>query len=135
MSKWIAALTVAAVATVSIPAATATPTLAPSVVSAGTLPTSSVQAGYGWDATAASLRGRNGQRFVFGCPAGGSPHRIWGTDLYTDDSSVCTAGVHTGTITLARGGSLTIEIRAGVAAYTGSTRNGITSSSYGAWSG
>jgi hypothetical protein len=135
MGRWIASLTVAAAATALIPAATAIPTLVPRTAYAGALPTSSAQAGYGWDATAASLRGRNGQRFVFGCPAGGSPHRIWGTDLYTDDSSVCTAGVHTGTISLARGGSVTIEIRPGATAYTGSTRNGITSSSYGSWSG
>jgi hypothetical protein len=41
--------------------------------------------------------------------------------------------VHVGRITLASGGPITIEMAAGASSYTGSTRNGITSSSYGAW--
>ena len=58
---------------------------------------------------------------------------VWGTDVYTHDSSVCTAAVHVGRITLASGGTVTIEMRPGQASYLGSTRNGITSNSYGAW--
>ena len=60
---------------------------------------------------------------------------MWGTTLYTDDSSVCNAAVHSGGITYATGGSVTIEIRPGESSYTGSTSNGITTSSYGPWSG
>jgi hypothetical protein len=91
--------------------------------------------GDGWNATASAYRGRNGERFVYTCPKYGTPGSIWGTDIYTDDSSVCTAAVHTGGITLAGGGTVTIEIRPGEASYTGTTRNRITSSSYPAWSG
>jgi hypothetical protein len=91
--------------------------------------------GEGWTANASAYRGRNGERFVYTCPRYGAPGAVWGTDLYTDDSSVCTAAVHTGSITLAGGGTVTIEIRPGEQAYTGSTRNRITSSSYPAWSG
>ena len=91
--------------------------------------------GSSWNATAAVFRGRNSARFVFTCPSYGAAYGIWGTDIYTDDSSVCTAAVHTGGITLAGGGTVTVEIRPGQQSYTGSTRNGITSVSYPAWSG
>lgn len=89
-----------------------------------------------WAAQVDSLRGRNGQRFTFSCPAGGpASGRVWGTDLYTDDSSVCTAAVHAGVITIAAGGTVTIEIRPGEASYRGSVRNGIASKSYGYYAG
>ena len=81
------------------------------------------------------LRGKNNQQFSYGCPAGGTAYTVYGTDVYTDESSICTAGVHAGKITLTNGGTVTIEIRAGAASYTGSTRNGITSSNFGAGSG
>src|SRR5260221_202315 len=59
--------------------------------------------GSDWVATAQSLRGKTGSRFVYVCPANGSRGRVWGTDVYTDDSSVCTAAVHKGLITTATG--------------------------------
>ncbi len=89
-----------------------------------------------WAAQADSLRGRNGQRFTFSCPAGGpASGRLWGTDLYTDDSSVCTAAVHAGVITIAAGGTVTIEIRPATTSYYSSVRNGIASKSYGYYAG
>jgi hypothetical protein len=91
--------------------------------------------GSGWSATAAAFRGQNGAHYVYTCPFYGAAGSVWGTDVYTDDSSVCTAAVHAGLITLAGGGSVTIEIRPGQASYTGSTRNRITSSSYPQWGG
>jgi hypothetical protein len=91
--------------------------------------------GTGWTADAVAFRGQNGAHYVYTCPFYGTADSIWGTDVYTDDSSVCTAAVHAGLITLAGGGSVTIEIRPGQSSYTGSTRNGITSSSYPSWGG
>ena len=89
-----------------------------------------------WAAQADSLRGRNGQRFTHACPAGGpSSGRLWGTDVYTDDSSICTAAVHAGLINIAAGGTVTIEIRPGASSYKASTRNGVASKSYGAYAG
>ncbi len=89
-----------------------------------------------WGTQADSLRGKNGQQYSFACPGGGTVSgRLWGTDTYTDDSSICTAAVHAGLITAARGGTVTIQIRAGASSYRGSLRNGVTSSDYGAWHG
>ena len=89
-----------------------------------------------WSTQADSLRGRNGQQFTFTCSAGGPiSSRLWGTNIYTDDSSICTAAVHAGYIELASGGTVTIEIRPGQPSYQGVTRNGVTSRAYGSWSG
>lgn len=74
-----------------------------------------------------------GVAFSYACPAGGTAGSLWGTDVYTYDSSICDA-VHAGRITLAAGGIVTITIAPGAASYTGSLRNGITSSSWPAYS-
>jgi hypothetical protein len=74
-----------------------------------------------------------GSRFSYACPPGGPAGSAWGTDLYTHDSSICTAAAHVGRITVAAGGSVTIEMRAGASSYAGSTRNGITTNSWGSW--
>lgn len=74
-----------------------------------------------------------GSDFAYRCPAGGSAGSVWGTDLYTHDSSICTAAVHAGRITLAAGGDVVIRMQAGASSYAASTRNGITSLPYGAW--
>ncbi len=88
-----------------------------------------------WDSNAVVYRGRNGLRVRYSCPSGGNAGSVWGTGYYTDDSSVCTAAVHSGLITLADGGNVTIQIAAGRSSYTGTTRHGIDTSNYGSWSG
>ena len=114
-------------------AATAALALAAAAFAPGGL--AAPRAGGTWDATAKDLRGQNGQRATYTCPAGGQAFTVWGTDVYTDDSSVCTAGVHAGLITFGDGGTVTIEIRPGQSSYTGTVRNGVTTKSYGSWSG
>ena len=74
-----------------------------------------------------------GQRFILNCPSGGTANNLWGVDQYIYLSSVCTAAVHAGKITLATGGKVTIIIRDGVSTFTGSTRNGVTSYSQSGW--
>jgi len=88
-----------------------------------------------WRANATLHRSMDGEQFEYECPAGGEPDTVWGTDVYTDDSSVCTAAVHVGLITLEEGGTVTIEIRPGEDAYEASERNGIETSPYPAWGG
>ena len=67
------------------------------------------------------------------CSPGGAPHSVWGSDIYTSDSSICTAAVHSGLITLQQGGTVTIELRPGRTIYGASERNGVTTNAYGAW--
>src|SRR5690606_9170703 len=69
------------------------------------------------------------------CPAGGRLGSVWGTGLYTDDSSICTAAVHAGVIDVINGGPVDIEIRPGAGAYVASRHNGVTSSRWARWSG
>jgi hypothetical protein len=88
-----------------------------------------------WLDSAQEYRGRDGERLSFVCPPDGSLSAVYGTDTYTDDSSICGAAVHAGLISFESGGAVTIEIRPGQESYTGSTRNGVTSSSWGTWAG
>lgn len=89
-----------------------------------------------WATQAVSLRGRNGERFAYTCPPGGIlSGPVWGTGLYTDDSSVCAAAVHAGLITPEQGGEINVEIRPGAGSYHGSTRNGVSTRAYGRWLG
>lgn len=80
-------------------------------------------------------RGQDGTEVKFDCPAGGTLDTIWGTEIYTDDSSVCTAAVHVGLITVDDGGKVTIEIGPGQDSYDAAEANGVTSIYYGAWDG
>lgn len=91
--------------------------------------------GSDWNANATAFRGQNGLKVVYKCPAKGTLGSVYGTGVYTDDSRVCSAAVHAGLITLVSGGKVTIKILPGRASYVGSTRHGVTSSAYGAWSG
>ena len=88
-----------------------------------------------WSMTASAVRGEIGRRIQVLCPSGGTPQTIWGTGVYTDDSGVCTAGVHSGAISLEEGGLVTIEIRPGQDEYLGSAQNGIVSEPFGRWHG
>lgn len=86
-----------------------------------------------WQQNATSLNGKEGATMTLACPPNGEPHSVWGVDIYTSDSSICTAGVHMGLITFQQGGTVTIEVRPGRNIYGTSERNGVTSSAYGRW--
>jgi LCCL domain-containing protein len=87
-----------------------------------------------WDATALGLSGDGGKNYSLRCPPGGTPHSVWGSDIYTADSSICTAAVHAGLIRLEQGGTVTVELRPGRSVYGSTKRNGITTSEYGPYS-
>ena len=59
---------------------------------------------------------------------------VWGDIRYTDDSNICRSAVHIGAIP-ATGGNVTLVPSADCGSYRSVTRNGITSSSWGAWPG
>lgn len=84
-----------------------------------------------WDTTASGFNGESGQTYTFRCPENGEEQPIFGSDVYTQDSSICTAAVHAGLITLDDGGKVTVEIRPGRLAYGSTTRNGIKSTTWG----
>lgn len=86
-----------------------------------------------WEANASSLKGKDGQTLTLACSPGGTPHSVWGSDIYTSDSSICTAAVHSGLITYDLGGTVTVELRPGRTIYGCSERNGVTTSSYGSY--
>lgn len=83
---------------------------------------------------ATGLRG-TGQQLTCWCTAestrGGA---VWGTDVYTDDSTICRAAVHAGVIS-GSGGSVRIRILPGMQSYAGTQRNGVESSPYASWHG
>jgi hypothetical protein len=100
-------------------------------------PSSPPSAGKGtpttWEARASTLNGTDGKTFTLACSPGGTAHSVWGSDIYTADSSICTAGVHSGLITYQQGGTVTIELRPGRTIYGCSERNGVATSPYGSY--
>ncbi|XP_029449786.1 vitrin isoform X3 [Rhinatrema bivittatum] len=72
--------------------------------------------------------------FIAKCPAGcqEGKHRVYGTDIYASFSSVCSAAIHSGTITNA-GGKILVRKVAGQSGYKGSFSNGIRSLSLPRW--
>ena len=83
-----------------------------------------------WSDTAFFHRAAKGSQFSFQCPPGGVAAPVWGTGTYIEGSSICTAAVHAGVISLADGGIVTIEIRPGEPAYPGVASNGVTSETF-----
>lgn len=83
---------------------------------------------------AISLAGEPGTSATVTCPSncaseGGT---VWGTNMYTDDSAVCTAAVHAGALTN-EGGTTTVLIKDGQDAYPASLQNDVQSSEWGSW--
>lgn len=87
-----------------------------------------------WTRTASDYATQTGKKVDVECAPGGPIASVWGTGTYTSDSSICTAAVHAGLVTVADGGTVTIEITPGRDSYKGSTANGVTSTDYGAYS-
>ncbi len=60
---------------------------------------------------------------------------IWGTGIYTDDSTLGTAAVHAGILEPEELGVVKVTILPGQDSYESSEQNGVTSQSYGSWVG
>ncbi len=83
---------------------------------------------------ASAFRAQAGQVLSFVCPAGdGGKARLYGTDIYTDDSAICAAAIHAGVLKPGRGGIVKILIGNGAKSFKGSERNGLRSLDYGSW--
>jgi hypothetical protein len=59
--------------------------------------------------------------------------QLWGTDIYTRDSTIGAAAVHAGLLKAGETGYLRLTVVAPLEAYPGSARNGVTSTDYGAF--
>src|SRR5262245_41378208 len=70
-------------------------------------PAGSGARGITWATSAGGLDWQ-GDIVLITCPPNGTAHNVWGHDVYTGDSSVCTAAVHRSAITLERGGPITV---------------------------
>ncbi|WP_249680712.1 LCCL domain-containing protein [Roseococcus pinisoli] len=57
---------------------------------------------------------------------------VWGSNNYTADSATCRAALHAGAVRR-QGGPVTVRMSGGLPRYIGTTRNGISSSNYGAY--
>ncbi len=119
--------------TASVAVSVAPPARAPAVVEGATNDVRSAQRA---DCTLAArdVPGEPGQKRFVECPAGCAEryHAVWGSDLYSDDSSVCAAAIHAGAITAA-GGVVLFDFLPGRDGYAPSRRAGIESRSWGFW--
>jgi hypothetical protein len=61
---------------------------------------------------------------------GGTSGALWGTDVYTTDSSLAMAAVHAGVLKAGETGIIKVTILPGQESYQGSMRNGISSNSW-----
>jgi hypothetical protein len=66
---------------------------------------------------------------------GATGETVWGSGVYTDDSSIPAAAVHAGLLAPGERGMLRVTVREGLFSYPGSTQNGVTSKPYGKWEG
>jgi hypothetical protein len=83
-----------------------------------------------------ALRSRPGTSVVVQVVGAGSASGpVWGTDVYTDDSSLAAAAVHSGLLKPGEAGLIRVTIERGRDSYAGSARNGVTSLNYGAHQG
>ncbi|MBU1220076.1 hypothetical protein KKF34_18390 [Myxococcota bacterium] len=81
---------------------------------------------------AKSIETKTGKKFKVKCPAGCKDRTVYGTDVYTTDSSLCAAGIHAGAIGK-DGGKFKIKIKEGEKKYDGTKRNGVESRSWGSY--
>ncbi len=71
-----------------------------------------------------------GAYFTIKCAANCKIGSVWGTDIYSTDSSVCAAGVHAGVINHKSGGSFKVSVVKAPDKYIGSWRNGVKSDNW-----
>lgn len=88
-----------------------------------------------WSDTASRIKDNIGQDFRFECSEGGTVGRIYGTDIYTSGSSICSAAVHAGLISAKDGGKVKVRVLGPQEFFNGSTRNGIDSRGYSSHGG
>src|SRR4029079_1420285 len=97
----------------------------------GQTPADLVHADTDWTSSAADYDGHADPTIASDRAPNGTIGTVWGSEPYTTDSSVCTAAVHAGRISLEDGGRVVIQIREGDQSHEGCTPYGIVTTSYG----
>ncbi|MEO6988392.1 MAG: LCCL domain-containing protein [Aquihabitans sp.] len=87
----------------------------------------------GWDVDGSELD--VGTVFTLTCEPNGKPGEVWGTDPYSDESSLCTAAVHAGRITVKKGGTVGGQRIDSRRTMPGGKANGINSKPADNWRG
>jgi hypothetical protein len=87
-----------------------------------------------WMTSPNSLPMQEGVIYRYVCPPAEHSGNVWGTDIYTDDSSICESAVHAGVIGR-DGGTVHYERLGARNSVRGSVRNGVRSVEYAAWPG
>jgi hypothetical protein len=79
-----------------------------------------------------TMRGRSDLSFVVQT-VGAASGQVWGTSIYTDDSSIAAAAVHAGLLKPGEIGLVRVTMLPGRETYAGSDRNGVKSQPFGAY--
>lgn len=87
----------------------------------------------GWETDGSGLD--VGSTFTLTCEPDGTPGEVWGTGPYADDSSLCTAAVHAGRITVQQGGTVGGQRIESRRTLPGGTANGIDGHPADNWRG
>lgn len=88
-----------------------------------------------WRDSASSVSANVGQDFKYKCPESGTISQIYGTDIYTSGSSICSAAVHAGIIGAKNGGNVKIRSLGPQDFFNAAIRNEVSSRRYGPYSG
>jgi hypothetical protein len=86
-----------------------------------------------WDLNAEGDGLETGDRLLVDCAPGGYIGHIYGVGTYASDSSICTAGVYEGIITLETGGPVVAEIAPGLDFYESGEANGVVAENWETW--
>lgn len=81
-----------------------------------------------------AYQGKIGKTFRFRV-VGNSAGYVWGSDVYTADSWLATAAIHAGALVPGEQGVVEVTMLPGQPRYTGSSRNGVVSGPWEAYSG
>jgi hypothetical protein len=71
-----------------------------------------------------------GKTFACACPALADAATVYGSDVYTADSGICTAAVHAGVLQRGIAGNVILQTIASPQVFKGATRNGIKSEAW-----
>ncbi len=82
--------------------------------------------------TLSQYRGERGKTLLFEV-TGSDTGSVYGTDVYTDDSTLAAAAVHAGVLKAGQKGVVKVTMLPGQDDYPASTRHGITSTPWGKW--